>query len=126
MDGYEVKKIDSVIEKMDIVVTATGNKDIITGEHFKKMKDKTIVCNIGHFDNEIDISWLEENFSHQKTEIKPQVDLYKINNGVLKNLNKEKNSIIINICLHDLISPKEKKSVSNTDFSCSPCPTRIV
>ena len=82
MDGYEVKKIDSVIEKMDIVVTATGNKDIITGEHFKKMKDKTIVCNIGHFDNEIDISWLEENFSHQKTEIKPQVDLYKINNGV--------------------------------------------
>ena len=81
MDGYEVKKIDSVIEKMDIVVTATGNKDIITGEHFKKMKDKTIVCNIGHFDNEIDISWLEENFSNQKTEIKPQVDLYKIENG---------------------------------------------
>ena len=81
MDGYEVKKIDSVIEKMDIVVTATGNKDIITGEHFKKMKDKTIVCNIGHFDNEIDISWVEENFSHQKTEIKPQVDLYKIDNG---------------------------------------------
>ena len=82
MDGYEVKKIDSVIEKMDIIVTATGNKDIITGEHFKRMKDKTIVCNIGHFDNEIDISWLEENFSHQKTEIKPQVDLYKINNGI--------------------------------------------
>ena len=81
MDGYEVKKIDSVIEKMDIIVTATGNKDIITGEHFKKMKDKTIVCNIGHFDNEIDISWLEENFSHQKIEIKPQVDLYKIDNG---------------------------------------------
>ena len=81
MDGYEVKKIDSVIEKMDIIVTATGNKDIIIGEHFKKMKDKTIVCNIGHFDNEIDISWLEENFSHQKTEIKPQVDLYKIDNG---------------------------------------------
>ena len=82
MDGYEVKKINSVISKMDIVVTATGNKDIITGEHFKRMKDKTIVCNIGHFDNEIDISWLEENFSHQKTEIKPQVDLYKINNGI--------------------------------------------
>ncbi len=82
MDGYEVKKIDSVIGKMDIIVTATGNKDIITGSHFKKMKDKTIVCNIGHFDNEIDISWLEENFSHQKTEIKPQVDLYKINNNI--------------------------------------------
>ncbi|RPG63297.1 MAG: adenosylhomocysteinase [Flavobacteriaceae bacterium TMED206] len=82
MDGYEVKKIDSVIEKMDIVVTATGNKDIISGKHFKKMKDKTIVCNIGHFDNEIDITWLEENFSNQKTEIKPQVDLYKLNNGV--------------------------------------------
>ena len=82
MDGYEVKKIDSVIGKMDIVVTATGNKDIITGEHFKKMKDKTVVCNIGHFDNEIDISWLEENFSHQKTEIKPQVDLYKLDNDV--------------------------------------------
>tara|TARA_X000001036_G_scaffold427381_1_gene455895 strand:- start:133 stop:1449 length:1317 start_codon:yes stop_codon:yes gene_type:complete len=82
MDGYEVKKIDSVIEKMDIVVTATGNKDIISGKHFKKMKDKTIVCNIGHFDNEIDITWLEENFSNQKTEIKPQVDLYKLNNNV--------------------------------------------
>tara|TARA_Y100000768_G_scaffold363293_1_gene322814 strand:+ start:1064 stop:2380 length:1317 start_codon:yes stop_codon:yes gene_type:complete len=82
MDGYEVKKIDSVIEKMDIVVTATGNKDIISGKHFKKMKDKTIVCNIGHFDNEIDITWLEENFSHKKTEIKPQVDLYRLNNGV--------------------------------------------
>ena len=82
MDGYEVKKIESVIEKMDIVVTATGNKDIISGKHFKKMKDKTIVCNIGHFDNEIDITWLEENFSHQKTEIKPQVDLYKLNNDV--------------------------------------------
>ena len=82
MDGYEVKKINSVISKMDIIVTATGNKDIITEEHFRKMKDKTIVCNIGHFDNEIDISWLEENFSHQKTEIKPQVDLYKIRNGV--------------------------------------------
>ena len=82
MDGYEVKKIDSVIEKMDIVVTATGNKDIICEKHFKKMKDKTIVCNIGHFDNEIDITWLEENFSDQKTEIKPQVDLYKLNNGV--------------------------------------------
>ena len=82
MDGYEVKKINSVISKMDIIVTATGNKDIITEEHFKKMKDKTIVCNIGHFDNEIDISWLEENFSQQKTEIKPQVDLYKINNDI--------------------------------------------
>ena len=82
MDGYEVKKIESVIENMDIVVTATGNKDIISGKHFKKMKDKTIVCNIGHFDNEIDITWLEENFSHQKTEIKPQVDLYKLNNDV--------------------------------------------
>ena len=82
MDGYEVKKINSVISKMDIIVTATGNKDIITEEHFRKMKDKTIVCNIGHFDNEIDISWLEENFSQQKTEIKPQVDLYKINNDI--------------------------------------------
>lgn len=81
MDGYEVKKIDTVIEKMDIIVTATGNKDIITGDHFKKMRDKTIVCNIGHFDNEIDISWLEENFSHNKKEIKPQVDLYRLDDG---------------------------------------------
>ena len=64
MDGYEVKRINSVVEKMDIIVTATGNKDIITGKHFEKMKDKTIVY-ISHFDNEIDISWLE-NFSHQK------------------------------------------------------------
>ena len=69
MDGYEVKKIDSVIEKMDIIVTATGNKDIITGEHFKKMKDKTIVCNIGHFDNEIDISCLKRIFLIKKQKL---------------------------------------------------------
>ena len=78
MDGYEVKKMINVIENADIVVTATGNKDILRAEHFKKMKDKAIVCNIGHFDNEIDMAWLEKNYGNTKVEIKPQVDLYSI------------------------------------------------
>ena len=78
MDGYEVKKMINVIENADIVVTATGNKDILKAEHFKKMKDKAIVCNIGHFDNEIDMAWLEKNYGNTKVEIKPQVDLYTI------------------------------------------------
>ena len=78
MDGYEVKKMINVIENADIVVTATGNKDILRAEHFKKMKDKAIVCNIGHFDNEIDMAWLENNYGNTKVEIKPQVDLYTI------------------------------------------------
>ena len=76
MDGFEVKKMDDAILEADIVVTATGNKDIIAGNHFKAMKDKTIVCNIGHFDNEIDVAWLNSNAV--KTEIKPQVDLYEL------------------------------------------------
>ena len=78
MDGFEVKKMINVIENADIVVTATGNKDILRAEHFKKMKDKAIVCNIGHFDNEIDMAWLEKNYGNTKVEIKPQVDLYTI------------------------------------------------
>ena len=78
MDGFEVKKMINVIENADIVVTATGNKDILRAEHFKKMKDKAIVCNIGHFDNEIDMAWLEKNYGNTKLEIKPQVDLYTI------------------------------------------------
>ena len=78
MDGYEVKKLKSVVSNADIVVTATGNKDIVNKETFRMMKDKTIVCNIGHFDNEIDMNWLETNFSEQKTTIKPQVDSYRI------------------------------------------------
>ena len=78
MDGYEVKQLKTVVSKADIVVTATGNKDIVNEESFKMMKDKTIVCNIGHFDNEIDMNWLETNFSEQKTNIKPQVDSYRI------------------------------------------------
>ena len=81
MDGFEVKKINSVINESDIVITATGNKNIITGEHFLKMKDKSIVCNIGHFDNEIDMAWLNSNFGHLKTTIKPQVELFKLENG---------------------------------------------
>jgi adenosylhomocysteinase len=79
MDGYEVKKMKDVIKRADIIVTATGNKDIIRGEHFMAMNDKTIVCNIGHFDNEIDMAWLNENYGHSKDEIKPQVDIYTIN-----------------------------------------------
>ena len=80
MDGYEVKKMNSVISNADIVVTATGNKDILREEHFRLMKDKAIVCNIGHFDNEIDMTWLNENYGDTKIEIKPQVDLYNIDN----------------------------------------------
>ena len=79
MDGYQVKKMETVISEVDIVVTATGNKDIVEGHHFEAMKDKTIVCNIGHFDNEIDIAWLNENHGKTKDEIKPQVDKYTIN-----------------------------------------------
>ena len=80
MDGFEVKKMINAIPKSDIVITATGNKDIISGEHFLSMKDKAIVCNIGHFDNEIDVKWLNEN-ALKKDEIKPQVDLYTLPNG---------------------------------------------
>ena len=87
MDGYEVKKLENVVSKADIVVTATGNKDIVNQGSFMMMKDKTIVCNIGHFDNEIDMDWLESNFGSQKTTIKPQVDSYRIN--------KEKEIIIL-------------------------------
>ena len=79
MDGYEVKRLETVVSNADIVVTATGNKDIVSSKEFKMMKDKTIVCNIGHFDNEIDMEWLESNFSDQKTTIKPQVDSFRIN-----------------------------------------------
>ncbi|MEM8889179.1 MAG: adenosylhomocysteinase [Bacteroidota bacterium] len=78
MDGFEVKKMADAVKEADIVVTATGNKDIIQGEHFKNMKDKAIVCNIGHFDNEIDIAWLNSNYGDTKVVIKPQVDLYTI------------------------------------------------
>src|SRR5690554_2850707 len=78
MEGYEVKKLDNVIANADIVITATGNKDIIIDRHFKMMKDKTIVCNIGHFDNEIDMAWLNKNYGSTKVEIKPQVDKYNI------------------------------------------------
>ena len=78
MDGFEVKKMANAVPRADIIVTATGNKDIITEEHFRLMKDKTIVCNIGHFDNEIDIAWINKNYGHTKVEIKPQVDLYNI------------------------------------------------
>jgi len=77
MDGFEVKRLDSVVHNVDIVVTTTGNKDIVQDRHFKLMKDKTIVCNIGHFDNEIDVAWLNKN-AQNKTEIKPQVDLYEL------------------------------------------------
>ena len=78
MDGYEVKRINTVIDNMDIVVTATGNKNILTGEHFLQMKDKAIVCNIGHFDNEIDMAWLNDTYGNTKVEIKPQVDKYTL------------------------------------------------
>ncbi|MDG1660702.1 MAG: adenosylhomocysteinase [Winogradskyella sp.] len=79
MDGFEVKRLETVVGNSDIVITTTGNKDIVRGEHFEAMKDKTIVCNIGHFDNEIQMAWLNENFGDTKDTIKPQVDKYNVN-----------------------------------------------
>ena len=78
MDGYEVRKLESVVGTADVVITATGNKDIIREEHFRAMKDKAIVCNIGHFDNEIDMAWLNGAFGQTRDEIKPQVDKYTL------------------------------------------------
>ena len=78
MDGFDVKRLDTVVGLADIIVTATGNKSIVTGKHFEAMKDKAIVCNIGHFDNEIDMAWLNSHYGSTKMEIKPQVDLYNI------------------------------------------------
>ena len=78
MDGFEVKKLSTVVETADIVITTTGNFNIVKAEDFKRMKDKTIVCNIGHFDNEIDMAWLNENYGDTKYEVKPQVDVYNI------------------------------------------------
>ncbi|MCY1662698.1 adenosylhomocysteinase [Chryseobacterium sp. SL1] len=78
MDGYEVKRLDTVVDNADIIITTTGNFNIVRGEHFLKMKDKAIVCNIGHFDNEIDMAWLNDNYGHTKSEVKPQVDIYTV------------------------------------------------
>ncbi len=83
MDGFEVNKLESIIDICDIVVTATGNKSIVRKEHFLNMKSNTIVCNIGHFDNEIDMYWLNSNYGNTKVEIKPQVDMYNINDKVI-------------------------------------------
>ena len=79
MDGFEVKRLETVIANADIVITTTGNKDIVQAKHFEAVKDKTIICNIGHFDNEIDMAWLNKNHGHTKNTIKPQVDKYTIN-----------------------------------------------
>jgi adenosylhomocysteinase len=81
MDGFEVKRLDSVVDNADIVITTTGNFNIVRKEHFSKLKDKAIVCNIGHFDNEIDMAWLNENYGHTKSEVKPQVDIYTLEEG---------------------------------------------
>jgi adenosylhomocysteinase len=78
MEGYEVKKIDEAIKEADIIVTTTGNCDIIMDRHFKAMKHNAVVCNIGHFDNEIDMAWLNDNYGKTKEEIKPQVDKYTV------------------------------------------------
>jgi len=78
MDGFAVKKLDNSLTEASIVVTATGNKNIVRAEHFRKMNDKTIVCNIGHFDNEIDMAWLNKNYGNTKVQIKPQVDIYNV------------------------------------------------
>ena len=78
MDGFEVKRMADAVKRGDIIVTATGCKDVVAGEHFRNMKDKAIVCNIGHFDNEIDVAWLKENYGHTHVNIKPQVDKYTV------------------------------------------------
>ena len=78
MEGYQVKKMDSVVGEADIIVTATGNRDIVMDRHFKAMKHNAVVCNIGHFDNEIDMAWLESSYGHTKETIKPQVDKYTV------------------------------------------------
>jgi len=78
MDGFEVKRLETVVGNADVIITTTGNKDIVQGRHFEALKDKAIVCNIGHFDNEIDMAWLNENYGHTKDTIKPQVDKYTI------------------------------------------------
>ena len=78
MDGFEVRRMDDVVGMAGIVITSTGNKNIIVDRHFKMMKDKTVVCNIGHFDNEIDMAWLNKNYGQTKSTIKPQVDLYNV------------------------------------------------
>lgn len=81
MDGFEVKKMEDAVKEANIIVTATGNKDIIGEKHFEAMNDKTIVCNIGHFDNEIDMAWLNGTYGNSKNTIKPQVDLYTVGSG---------------------------------------------
>lgn len=78
MEGFEVRKMDNVIANADIVITTTGNKDIVQPKHFKQLKDKAIVCNIGHFDTEIDMKWLNDNYGHTKNTVKPQVDIYTV------------------------------------------------
>ncbi len=78
MDGFEVKKMENAVKEADIIVTATGNTDIITEKHFRLMKDKAIVCNIGHFDNEIDVAWISKTYKNTHTNIKPQVDMYNV------------------------------------------------
>lgn len=78
MDGFAVKRMDDAVQEADIIVTATGNCDVITGKHFERMKHNAIVCNIGHFDNEIDVAWLNTNAGKTKDNIKPQVDKYSI------------------------------------------------
>ena len=78
MDGFEVKKMEHAVKEADIVVTASGCRDLITEKHFRSMKDKAIVCNIGHFDIEIDVAWLNQHYGHTKDTIKPQVDIYNI------------------------------------------------
>ncbi|GIK20729.1 MAG: adenosylhomocysteinase [Ignavibacteriales bacterium] len=80
MEGYEVKKMDDAVKEADIVVTATGNTNVVDARHFKMMKDKTVVCNIGHFDTEINMAWLNKNYGSTKVTIKPQVDKYTLDN----------------------------------------------
>ena len=95
MDGFEVKKMENAIPRAQIIVTATGNKDILTEKHFKLMNDKAIVCNIGHFDNEIDVAYLNKQYGHTKFEVKPQVDVYNIDGNEIILLAEGR---LVNLC----------------------------
>jgi adenosylhomocysteinase len=99
MEGFAVKKMMDAVPEADIIVTATGNKDIVRGEHFEIMKDKAIVCNIGHFDNEIDVAWLNDNWGETKDTIKPQVDKYTVGNHDIILLAEG----LVSLCSHLLV-----------------------
>jgi adenosylhomocysteinase len=135
MDSYEVKKMENAIPRADIVITTTGNCDIIREEHFRALKDKAIVCNIGHFDDEIDMAWLNKNYGHTKDTVKPQVDLYNIDGkeviilaeGRLVNLGcatGHPSFVMSNSFTNQVLAQLELwKDADKYENKCTPCPS---